>query len=224
MNNPDLHVLIVGIDSWINPKLPPLKGCVNDAKLMQSVFRDRFGVAEENIAMLTNEDATRDGITTAFRSHLIDRARQLAGQQQSGVQPSFVFCFAGHGSRTKDRSGTQPDGMDETIVPYDSRTGEVYDIKDWELASWLDELTSYTSNVTVNLCGMCSAGCTRCISSSFCLRCQSGLTLFNFQCSSTQQNYYEWNNGSFLRCPAYCITCRHRVCSRCDSGWVLDQG
>ena len=151
MNNPDLHVLIVGIDSWINPKLPPLKGCVNDAKLMQSVFRDRFGVAEENIAMLTNEDATRDGITTAFRSHLIDRARQLAGQQQSGVQPSFVFCFAGHGSRTKDRSGTQPDGMDETIVPYDSRTGEVYDIKDWELASWLDELTSYTSNVTVIL-------------------------------------------------------------------------
>jgi len=64
----------------------------------------------------------------------------------------------------------------------------------------------------------------RCISSTFCLDCQSNYTLFNFTCSTTVQNYYEWTNGSFRKCSPNCIKCRHQICTRCAAPWVLNQG
>lgn len=146
---PPLQVLIVGIDKWLWGDMPPLKGAVNDAKLMKRVLQDSFAVPDKNITTLINEDATRENIINAFRTRLIDRAKAWIDSGTDDPSPAFVFLYAGHGSRCTDPTGTQPDGKDETIVPYDSRVGDVYDIKDWEIAGWLNELTSYTDNVTV---------------------------------------------------------------------------
>ncbi|QDT02801.1 Caspase domain protein [Rubripirellula lacrimiformis] len=146
-----LFALIIGIDDWLWPKMPGLRGCVNDVELMRRVLQDRFGVPDENVLTLTNQAATRDAITNAFRTQFIDRAKQWRQSGGKDPEPAFVFHYSGHGSRARDASGTQPDGLDETIVPYDSRVGDVYDIKDWELAQWLGELTSYTENVTIIL-------------------------------------------------------------------------
>ena len=82
----------------------------------------------------------------------------------------------------------------------------------------------YPEVSSVSFCDSCSIGCTRCVNSVFCLSCQAQYTLFNFQCSSNQQDYYQWSNGRYKRCPSYCITCKHQVCQRCQSGWILDQG
>ncbi|TWU07546.1 caspase family protein [Stieleria varia] len=149
--------LIVGIDHWLKEDLHKLKGAVNDARLMQRVLQDRFGATDENVRMLLNEEATREGITKAFQEHLIDRAKSWRDANSGEPSPAFVFFYAGHGSRATDPTGTQPDGKDETIVPYDSRVGEVFDVKDWEIGGWLDQLTQYTDNVTV-IMDCCNSG------------------------------------------------------------------
>lgn len=154
---PPLYVLIVGIDRWLNKDLPPLEGAVNDAKLIRQVLQTRFSVPDENILVILNEQATRNGIEHAFRTQLIDRAKHWKSRGSSDPSPAFVFYYAGHGSRTSDPTGVQPDGKDETIVPYDSRVGDVYDIKDWEIGGWLSELTQWTDNVTV-IMDCCNSG------------------------------------------------------------------
>lgn len=156
-----LYLLTVGIDQWLSPLVPELEGCENDVRMMKQVFRQRLAVPEENIKMLLGAEATRAGLETAFRQHLIDRAKSWKDSGAEGPAPAFVFHYSGHGSRAIDASGTQPDGMDETLVPQDSRIGDVYDLKDWEFAQWLEELSQYSDNVTIILDCCHSGGATR---------------------------------------------------------------
>ena len=148
---PRLYALIVGINQWVYPRMPPLEGCVNDALLMASVLKSRFEMDDEQLVVLTDQTATRAGITAAFRTHLIDRAKQWRAALSDESPPAFLFHFAGHGSRATDPTGTQADGLDETICPYDCRTPGVSDIRDWEIDGWLRELSAASSNVTIVL-------------------------------------------------------------------------
>ncbi|MCG8652683.1 MAG: caspase family protein, partial [Pirellulales bacterium] len=135
MDVPDLFALIVGIDRTVSPKLRTLDSCLNDARLVASTLRNHFHVPQDHIVMLTNDQATRKGIRDAFQSHLVDRARA----RNASPDPSraeFLFHFSGHGSTVADQSGTQPDGLDETILSYEGRCPGVHDIRAWELAQW----------------------------------------------------------------------------------------
>lgn len=150
-----LFALLVGINSYQAPFIPPLRGCRNDVDLLASVLRSRFSVPDDHIVMLCDEEATRASIELAFRKHLIEHARsaQLAG----GPAPACLFHFSGHGSRVIDQRGTKLAGVDETIVPCDSRQSGVLDIPDWQLGAWLDELAEFTNNITV-LLDCCHSG------------------------------------------------------------------
>lgn len=144
-----IYALVVGIDHWINERVPTLQGCVADAGLVTQLFQDQFGVAADNIQLLTDKQATRAAIETAFRKHLIERARSMSVDELARV--AFVFHYSGHGSRAFNKGADSATGFDETLVPHDSRTGDVFDIKDWELGGWIDELTQYSTNVTIVL-------------------------------------------------------------------------
>ena len=74
------------------------------------------------------------------------------------------------------------------------------------------------------VCTACANGCKRCLSATVCLACDSGLSLFDLTCTQLQQNMYEWVNGTYRKCPPNCLTCKHKICTRCDSGWHLNQG
>lgn len=50
--------------------------------------------------------------------------------------------------------------------------------------------TSMTNGIPENYCVSCSPGCIRCINATFCLLCDHNYTLFNFQCTVNNQNYY----------------------------------
>ncbi|MBK9712476.1 MAG: caspase family protein [Kouleothrix sp.] len=151
-DRPESYALIVGIDRYINNlELPNLEGCANDANAVEQILRDRFGVPQENIHKLINSEATHQAIVDAFKKQLIEKAQDWDARGRPGAPPMFVFHYSGHGSQAIDTTGTEPDGMDETICPHDSRTAGVYDIKDWELGQLLDELTKYSDNVTVSL-------------------------------------------------------------------------
>lgn len=152
--NPNFFALLIGIDKYDpRSRVPHLRGCVTDATAMEHLLQERFGVPTDHILCLSNEEATHAQIKEAFRTHLIGNAKRLAatGATQKGVAPAFLFQYSGHGSQAIDETGQEPDGLDETLVPYDSRTPGIFDIKDWEIGALIEELNQYSDNVTIIL-------------------------------------------------------------------------
>src|SRR5439155_22511304 len=129
--------LIVGIDEYA-PGTPAsfahLAGCVRDVRLVEKLLEERFGFAPADVTVLTNAEATHQGIVESFDRRLIARA---------GAVTEVVFWYSGHGSRTPDvsgKAGAEMDGKDETLVAYDSRTNGAdgaRDVSDDELRSLL---------------------------------------------------------------------------------------
>lgn len=145
--------LLIGINRYASPAVPDLAGCVNDVMVMNALLQSRFGVAAEAITVLTNEAATHATIRAAWRDRLLTPLQAWAAERRAHAkpaeQPAVLIYFSGHGSQAL--AVNKASGYDETLVPHDSRTDGVYDIKDWELGQWLKELTHYTTNVTVIL-------------------------------------------------------------------------
>jgi hypothetical protein len=98
--------LLVGINDY--PSVP-LRGCVNDVAEMKEVLTGILGVETDNLRVLLNREATKQGI--------IDSLMWLA---EGGMEPAMrVFHFAGHGYSVPDSSGDEEDGFDEALAPYD---------------------------------------------------------------------------------------------------------
>lgn len=148
---PQLYVLLVGINKYADPQISNLRGCENDVDKIEKLLIRQFNVPENNIDKLVNQHATHNAIKAAFRKHLTEKARAWKTAGSKEPKPAFYFHFSGHGSQTRDETGTEPDGMDETIVAHDSRLPGIYDIKDWELGELIDELSQYSDNVTIVL-------------------------------------------------------------------------
>ncbi len=108
---------------------------------MKQVLIGKFEFPPENILMLKDEQATRAGIINAIQSHLIAKAQ--AGD-------IVVFHYSGHGSQMRDVTGKKTSGLDETLVPFDSRDpeGKVFDISGSDLHTLLVQLAAKTRNIT----------------------------------------------------------------------------
>jgi len=132
--------LLVGINTYHpNARISPLAGCINDVKAMKTLLKGRFEFPEENIVTLINEQATHAGMVKAFQEHLINKANG---------NTIIVFHYSGHGSQMKDTSGDEADKLDETLVPYDSRQGDIFDISDDEINDLLQQLCAKTPYIT----------------------------------------------------------------------------
>lgn len=105
--------LLVGINAYPETgDYSPLNGCVTDVELQRQLLIHRFGFNPNDILTLTDQQATRQGILTAFEEHLIKQAK--AGDV-------VVFHFSGHGSRVKDPDCEFPsDCFMGILVPVDS--------------------------------------------------------------------------------------------------------
>ncbi len=141
-SQPTKWALLVGINDYRhNGKFADLDGCVNDVQAMKALLIGKFEFPEKNILVLTDAKATRAAIIAAFRRHLIANA---------GPGDIVVFHYSGHGSQMDDVSGDESDGLDETIVPHDSRDpeGKVFDISDDEINGLLRELSQKKAKIT----------------------------------------------------------------------------
>lgn len=104
--------LLVGINNYANnSRISTLQGCLTDVELQRNLLIYHFGFNPQDILVLTNSQATRQGILTAFEEHLIKQAKP---------GDVVVFHFSGHGSQVADADGDFPDGLNSTIVPFDS--------------------------------------------------------------------------------------------------------
>ncbi len=141
-NAPHKLALLVGINNYkYSDKISALGGSLNDVHDMRQVLIGKFEFAPENILVLTDSQATHAAIINAIQTHLIAKA-----------QPGdiVVFHYSGHGSQMKDVTHKMINGVDETIVPYDSRdpAGTVFDISGAELHPLLLQLAKKTKNLT----------------------------------------------------------------------------
>lgn len=119
--------LLVGINQYpeqVCDCLPSrgsaLNGCLTDVELQRELLIHRFGFQPTDILTLTDVQATRSGIETAFFSHLIDQVRP---------GDVVVFHFSGLGSQVY----WEPDGTTgHSLVPVDgiSPTSESLAIND----------------------------------------------------------------------------------------------
>lgn len=139
---PVRRALLIGINNYAGP-VRELLGCVNDVEAMRSVLTSRFGFAPRNIRVLEDRQATRDAIVGELDS-LAKRARR----------DDIVFIlFAGHGSQVPDQDGDEKDDhLDESLVPYDGRTGKVRDITDDELHSLVSRFRTESLTVVLDCC------------------------------------------------------------------------
>ena len=80
--------LLVGINQY--PGNSPLAGCLTDVELQKELLIHRFGFVESDILILTDKQATRTGIESAFLNHLTTQARN---------GDTVVFHFSGYGRR-----------------------------------------------------------------------------------------------------------------------------
>ena len=139
---PGKFALLVGINNYKYPdRISPLAGSINDVEEMRQLLIGKFEFPPDNIVVLTDSQATHAAIINAIQT-------QLAAKAQTG--DIIVFHYSGHGSQMKDVTGKMISGVDETIVPYDSRDpeGRVFDISGAELHPLLLQLAKKTKNLT----------------------------------------------------------------------------
>lgn len=88
--------LLVGVNEY--PQSESLTGCLTDIELQKELLIQRFGFNTADILTLTDVQATRENIESAFLEHLI-----------SQVKPGdvVVFHFSGYGSQVKIPATTQ---------------------------------------------------------------------------------------------------------------------
>lgn len=150
--------LLVGINDYPDTAgFSKLAGCVNDVELQKELLTYRFGFNEKDIHILTDAQATRQGIIDAFQ--------ELSKQ----IKPSdvFVYHYSGHGSQVVDLDKDHSDGLNSTFVTYDSTLppnfpaegGEVLDITGHSLFLLMKSVN--TENMTIVLDSCHSGGGTR---------------------------------------------------------------
>ncbi len=94
--------LFVGINRYPEP-VHALRGCVNDALNFHRRLTTQYGFAPENTTVLTDGQATRDGILNNLKAY----------QAQAQAGDLFVFTYSGHGTLFPDRNSEE---QDETEV------------------------------------------------------------------------------------------------------------
>ena len=82
--------LLVGINRY--PDRDNLSGCLMDVELQRELLIHRFGFNPSDIITLSDRQATRENIETAFVEHLI---------QQAKPDDAVVFHFSGYGRQIK---------------------------------------------------------------------------------------------------------------------------
>ena len=82
--------LLVGINSYSNQE--NLAGCITDVELQRELLIHRFGFKADDIITLSDRQATREDIETAFIEHLTKQAK---------ADDVVVFHFSGYGGQIK---------------------------------------------------------------------------------------------------------------------------
>lgn len=106
--NPRKLALLIGINQYRNASL---NGCLTDIELQRELLIHRFGFQPSDVLTLSDQQATRSQIETAFAEHLIKQVKS----------PDIVVVhFSGCGSSVK--LGTTADDVQPCLITADEPT------------------------------------------------------------------------------------------------------
>jgi len=149
-----LYALLVGIDHYVAPDVPDLRGCARDAASASAYLARTVEETRLRVKTLLDDEATRDAVVEAIRTHL--------GQATPG--DTVLLWFSGHGSSARCPEWAwfaEPTEELQTLVCADSRTGDVPDLWDKELSVLLDDVARHAAHTAVVLDSCHSDGATR---------------------------------------------------------------
>ncbi|TDG37820.1 DUF4384 domain-containing protein [Pedobacter changchengzhani] len=146
------NALVIGIDTYkplgsIKPSASGrvdfrnLDGCRNDALAVKSLIQSFYAFKPQNVDTLFNRKATRASILAKFAT--------LLNKSNAG-DVAFIY-YAGHGSQQRNSLTKEKDSLDESIVPADTYTAGVGDIRDKELAKIFNAFIDKGVKLTVIL-------------------------------------------------------------------------
>jgi caspase domain-containing protein len=119
--------------------LPSLTGALNDVRALSAMLTGAYGFDARDILTLTDQQATRAAILAAVRGHLVKAAAR---------GDVLFFYYAGHGAQVLNTASDEPDKLDESIVPADSRIGAP-DIRDKDLRPLFNQIVARGGRLTV---------------------------------------------------------------------------
>lgn len=160
-----IYALLVGINKYQDEKnISELQGCENDVDLFSETLKNRFGVKGDDnylkIKTLKTTCATRKNVIRHFKSHLIDQVEK---------EDVAIFYFSGHGAQSLTYpllNDMEADGLDESLVCYNSRCNGEPDLRDKDLSYLLTKLEATgCKNISVFLDSCHSGHGTRVIGS-----------------------------------------------------------
>lgn len=120
---------------------PNLTGAVNDVQAFAEMLVLLYGFERSDIVTLTDQAATRTAILQAIEQRLV---------QPAAPGDVLFFYYAGHGSQVRNSLSNEPDALDESLVPADSRAG-ARDIRDKELRSLFNRVLDRGARLTILL-------------------------------------------------------------------------
>lgn len=142
MGKPKLYALLVGINEYKAEFISNLAACVPDVQRIEKLLSNRFQKGNYDIQTLTNARATKAAIIEQFENHLC----------KATEEDFALFYYSGHGGteRTPDEFRPyNPSSQIETIICYDSRTDDIWDLADKEMAKLLAKVNEKKPNIIV---------------------------------------------------------------------------
>jgi len=135
--NTTYYSLHIGVNKYHpESEVPPLSGCENDVDALQSFLEDLLPTNHLRSKKLIDKDANYRNIIEHFGE------KHLLNAKDGDV---VIVQYSGHGAREKaapEFDDHFPEGFSESLVCYDSRTSEGFDLADKELAVLIDRISS----------------------------------------------------------------------------------
>jgi uncharacterized caspase-like protein len=110
------RALIIGINDYRYAS--PLRYAISDAEAIAELLKKNFGFPEENVALLTDENATKQNIIDSFIAYI---------GEDVAVDDKIVFFFAGHGYTFTGRRGEVG-----YLVPHDGNLNNLSTLLRWD--------------------------------------------------------------------------------------------
>jgi uncharacterized caspase-like protein/Tfp pilus assembly protein PilF len=131
---PDRYAVVIGISAYKNPNLR-LRYAAEDARQVRNSLITFGRFKEDNVRLLTDDEATRENIRKNIEGWL---KRKIAKKDDL-----VLVYFSGHGTQIIDTDGDEIDGLDECLVPWDVDIDDNSSlISDDEFAYWIRNLQS----------------------------------------------------------------------------------
>lgn len=143
-----LYALLVGINEYApesRSRPASLIGCKNDVEAFEGFLKRKFPANQLEIVKLLGEKATYQAVIDQFGTAHLARA---------GKDDTVLFFFSGHGSREPapvEFRSYFPEGKLETLVCYDSRCDDGFDLADKELAVLIQQVAGNGAHVVIVL-------------------------------------------------------------------------